>query len=628
MQEAEGLFAQATQAWLAGNQDRAARFCEEVVSAAPGFLPARILLAKHAALSGNLNRSRELLSPPVGEDLSDPAGLLMLAQSLSEIGEKARAVAFLERAVGLAPHLIGAHLLLGRLFLESGQPMKALASFDAAIGAEPRDPQSYHLKGQALRKVKRDFEAAEAFQKALSLSPRAPAPMMELGHLYFSKGNFERAEETYRKVHEMQPEAPWANYFLARALAELNRLDEAEALLQTLTAGRNASAEAALLLARVKQQLGAFDEAEQALVRIAQGDGQCIVEAQCMRIRGRKMGEADRLFLEELVALASEDKQSPEDRRLLHYALGKGFDDLANYEAAIRHYDEANRLSKIKLEADGRCFNGAHLTRTVDRIVSQCSRAYVFESPGGSDSEQPVFIVGMARSGTTLIEQMLSMHPEIGSAGELGDWIISSGPLLGQARPDPETLRQVASAYLDRLTRGSSLRRFTEKSPQNYLYLGYILATFPGARIIHCRRDPLDTCLSIYTTPFNRGPEFAHDQGALVDAYRQYLRVMTHWREMLPGESFLEIRYEELVSEPERIMRRILAFLGLEWSECCLQPENSIHPISTPSVWQARQPVYRGSVGRWRRYRTWLGPLAQLIPASETYQHECEDVPS
>jgi hypothetical protein len=225
----------------------------------------------------------------------------------------------------------------------------------------------------------------------------------------------------------------------------------------------------------------------------------------------------------------------------------------------------------------------------------------------------PIFIVGMMRSGTTLVEQILSSHPDVGAGGEISFWgDVNLGP--SSRLPDEEGLKRVQAKYLDllqQLTPGKP--HVTDKMPSNYLALGMIHLAFPNAKIIHCKRDPVDTVLSIYMTPNSVPVGFGYVRENLVFAYKEYRRLMKFYRSVLPGETMLEVQYEDLVAEPEVQTRRMVEFLGLEWSDACLHHEANTRAVTTPTLWQARQPVYKSSVKKWKNYDAWLGAFRELI---------------
>jgi hypothetical protein len=226
----------------------------------------------------------------------------------------------------------------------------------------------------------------------------------------------------------------------------------------------------------------------------------------------------------------------------------------------------------------------------------------------------------MPRSGTTLVEQILSSHPEIAAGGELAFWgeQASHFGMDARGRINLAWLNAAARDYRALLNGVSpTARRVTDKRPQNFYFIGLIHSAFPRARIIHCRRHPVDTCLSIYFQNFAGKMDFAYDRGDLLSVYRQYLRLMAHWRNVLPINCFLEIQYEELVADREAIGQKMIKFCGLDWNDACLHSEHNRRPVRTASMWQARQPVYRTSVARWRHYEPWLGALRELLPDAE-----------
>jgi len=255
--------------------------------------------------------------------------------------------------------------------------------------------------------------------------------------------------------------------------------------------------------------------------------------------------------------------------------------------------------------------------RLVDQMISVLDQEQFKEgAPSPSDSEVPVVVVGMMRSGTTLVEQILSSHADVLPAGEQRFWALNwqrafageNGGFL------PRRAAQVGREYLGKLvTMYPDAPRITDKMPGNYLVAGLIHFALPNARIIHMRRHPVDTCISIYGT-FNRAHvEFAHNRENIVFAYQQYQRLMDHWRSVLPPSRFLEVDYEQLVSDRLDVARELVKFLGLEWDEAVLHHEKNVHAVSTPSAWQVRQPVYTSSVERWRRFEPWLGAFAELL---------------
>jgi tetratricopeptide (TPR) repeat protein len=316
-----------------------------------------------------------------------------------------------------------------------------------------------------------------------------------------------------------------------------------------------------------------------------------------------KVTQADRSLVEQLADQLEQPGRTDFDRTLLHFALGKAHDDLAEYATAMRHYDQANALEHRKLPFDRGAFVAG-----IDRTIETFTPGYMARRSTGAASELPLCIFGMPRSGTTLIEQIVSAHAAVDAGGELTFWDDKIAEGEGANRPD-----LLAAEYVQLLRRvGSESGLVTDKNPFNFLRLGLIHMALPRARFIHCRRDPVDTCLSIFFTRFATPQPFAYDRGDLVFYYRQYQRLMAHWRAVLPADRLLEVDYEALIANKESETWRLIGFCGLDWDDACLAPESNQRVVRTASVWQARQPVYRGSVERWRGYEPWLGELREL----------------
>ena len=306
----------------------------------------------------------------------------------------------------------------------------------------------------------------------------------------------------------------------------------------------------------------------------------------------------------------------PKARISLHFGLGKAFNDLAEYGEAMRHYDAANGLRARTMRLDLPA-----LVRLYDDIIrafpgETLERAGRPEPAPAGACELPVLIVGMPRSGTTLVERIVSAHPAVAAGGELPFWStrirnmqIGLGPIS-----DAAALSKAAEDYGAVLRRiDAHALRVTDKAGANFEGLGLIRLAFPDAQIIHCRRHPIDTALSIYFSNFG-GHAFANDRGDIVFFYRQYEKLMDFWRSVLRPDRFTEVEYERLVADREMQTRRLIDFLGLSWDEACMTPERNARAVQTASVWQARQPVHETSVERWRRYKSWLGELKELMP--------------
>ena len=312
-----------------------------------------------------------------------------------------------------------------------------------------------------------------------------------------------------------------------------------------------------------------------------------------------------------------EDPRRGRRLRVDHLAIGKAAEDLGDYALAMHHFDTADAVRR-----GAASFDSAAFSIEIDRLIAGCTPELMTRAPElGSCDATPVLILGLPRSGTTLVEQIVSMHPEVGAGGELNFWN-ERGAAWHRSVPAgnktpfvaKEFLAKAAADYLGVLRAiAPTAARVTDKMPFNFLWAGLIHVAFPGAIIIHCRRAAVDTALSIHQTHFHPSMPFPTGGAELVAYFRSYQRLINYWRSVLPADRFIEVDYEDLTRAPEKVIRRIIAACGLAWHDACLRPECNPRAVKTPSKWQTRQPIYRTSVARWRRYEPWLGPLRALV---------------
>jgi tetratricopeptide (TPR) repeat protein len=461
--------------------------------------------------------------------------------------------------------------------------------------------------GKALEAEGARAEAAAAYRRAAALAPHIAEAHARLAVLLHTNGQRKAAIPSYRRAAAMQPDSTLGRVSLACALLEEEQVTAAEECLRRAAALDPNSSTAQWLLGEVLKEQGRFDEATECYQRCLAIDPHC-APAYFGLASSKRFTDADRPLIEQMTLMLSAGGVSDPDLGGIHFALGKAFDDLGRYESAIWHYDEANRLSRT-----GRSFDRERLAQSADRLIGAYTRDFFERNADlGSQSDMPILILGMMRSGTTLVEQIISSHPAVGAGGELGFWT-SRDVTLADAAPDRATASRLATEYESIMRSAAHTERHvTDKTPRNFEAIGLIHLLFPNARIIHCRRHPVDTCLSIYFRP-EVSKHFANDRGNIACFYEQYLRLMAHWRRILSPRVFFEVDYNALIGDRERTTRQIIEFCGLEWSEACLEPEENKRVVRTASAWQVRQPVYRSSLARWRHYASWLGEFARLL---------------
>ena len=492
-----------------------------------------------------------------------------------------------------------------------GRLAQAAATLHGAVELYPRSAECLHALGIALEEGGDRGGAIACYERATAILPRLADAQERLGTLLNLAG---RREEAVARLHRAAAAAPGTaqgRVCLARAHLLEDNLAGAEAALRQAVALSPASAQASRMLGSVLSILGRFDEASRHFQRAIQSDPGDVT-AYLGLARTRTITAADDPLIAGMERCVASPGLPAPQRMTLFFALGKAFEDLGDWPAAWSHFQAANRL---RAQA-GRLDHAACAAR-VDRIIATfgpeafeaASRADPRDTPPGP---RPILIVGMPRSGTTLVEQIVSSHPDVAGGGELRHWTGLGGAWDrgGQGLPGRDALAGMARSY-EALLDGLAVGRchVTDKNPFNFLWLGLVRLALPHAVIVHCRRDPIDTCLSIYKTQFATPLDFAGDLQDLGAFYRQYERLMAHWRSVFGQPGFLEVDYENLVRDGAPAIRAFVERCGLPWSERCLRPELNLRPVRTASLWQARQPIYAAALGRWHHYRPWLGPL-------------------
>jgi tetratricopeptide (TPR) repeat protein len=366
-----------------------------------------------------------------------------------------------------------------------------------------------------------------------------------------------------------------------------------------------------VLLSELKADRGKFEEALVLLERAIAIEPR-LPQAWAGLARWRTMSSDDKDWLTNAQQIADSGLPARTEV-LLRYAIGKYLADVKAFDQAFASYQRANELERSYKNKHNRDL----LSQAIDLLIRTYDRAWLTQPrPEASTSRRPVFIIGMPRSGTTLVEQILASHPSVFGAGELPFWETAmEAHELAVLHPGTgtRTLRRLAHEYLSLLeTLSPAAQRVIDKMPGNFMFLGWIRTALPQARIIHMRRDPIDTCLSIYFQHFQESPAYTNDLEDLAHYYTEYSRLMAHWRAILPAGAMLEVPYEELVSDPQTWSRKLLTFVGLPWDSRCLEFHRTERTIITASKWQVRQKLTRTPVGRWHNYADLVGPLRKL----------------
>ena len=539
------------------------------------------------------------------------APLLASATKLLRVGRPAEAIAPLRDAALLEPFNPTIQHDLGLACLEVGRIPDAIAALQLAVASNPRYGDAYFRLGIALEKQGDIGGAIVAYDRATQLLPslteawfRAGALVYELGHRNEAIGCFRRAAATGGKTS-------FGRLGKARAFLAEDRNQEAEQVLRQTLALDPRNAMAHDLLGNLLSEFGRFDEARECF-EYAIAIAPLLAGSYYDLLRCRPVTSDDDGLLQRMEAALATPGLEAAQRHRLHLAIGKAADDLGDYALAMRHFDAADTVRRGSAS-----FDSAAFSIEIDRLIARCTPELIARAAElGSCDATPVLILGMPRSGTTLVEQIVSMHPGVAAGDELHFWNERGAAWHRSGAAGNETgfLARAAADYLSVLRAiGPTAARVTDKMPFNFLWAGLIHLTFPRAIIIHCRRAAVDTALSIHQTHFHPSLAFPTGGAELVAYFRSYQRLVDHWRSVLPADRFIEVDYEDLTREPEPVIRRIIAACGLAWHSACLRPESNPRAVRTPSKWQTRQPIYRTSVARWKRYEPWLGPLRALV---------------
>jgi tetratricopeptide (TPR) repeat protein len=540
------------------------------------------------------------------------AQALARVASLRQQGRFREAVEAMRLAASLEPNSATIFHDLGLICLEAGMPTEAVGSLRRAAQLKPTFAHAFWRLGMALELCGEINSAADALRKATELQPRLPEAQFRLGSILEQLGHRHEAGERFRRVLTGGPPARLRRLAEARALLIEDRDEEAERKLRRAAEIEPSDVETLTLLGFVLTYAGAFEEAassfERALAQPERGQLHLYYDL----VRCRKITPRDDALLQRLRSAAAESRRADDTSVKLQLALGKALDDLGQYGEAMQAFDAA-----ADIRARASPFDVAAFEQRVDKIIETFSGEFLAGKRSvGNPDPTPALIFGMPRSGTTLCEQIVSSHPSAHGAGELHFWNRRGAMMEAVAmNVGDEFFIQAAEDCLRHLReRSGEAARITDKNPFNFQWAGLVHIVFPRAALIHCRRSPIDTALSIHQTFFSDRVRLPTGGSELVRYYRAYERLMDHWRQVLPSDRFLEVDYEDLTATPEETARRMIAHVGLEWDDRCLQPEKNTRRVKTASRWQVRQPIYRSSVERWRRYEPYLGALADLAP--------------
>ena len=619
----ERLFAEAVRSLQIGRAGEAEAACRQILSERPNHVESLLLLGAIVDQAGRPAEARELIRKAAALRPDFAPAQFALGNVSRRLGRHGAAAKAYRKATQLAPGLAAAHYNLGNTLLDLGQKEAAVAAYRDAIAAAPGYVEAHINLAATLQDLGRLEEALETYRQAIALAPDNAGAYFNLGKVLRALGRRDEAVDAYERALGLRPDYAEAHLNLGNVLFELNRDEGAAAAYGQAARLRPADAGARLNLAEAQQALGQTADTlatvgEALALDPASARGWFILS----NLKTFKAGDPDLARMEALLTSARRSGEPSQASSIdLEFALGKAWMDADDADRAFAHLAAGNRLKRNELVYDVRT-DEAWLARIADAASPELFDRF---AGAGEDSALPIFILGMPRSGTSLVEQILASHPLIHGAGELTDLeavicgdageedITRAYPALLSQLSEPR-LKALGRAYVDRVRPlAGGKPRLADKMPGNFAFTGLIALMLPNARIVHCRRDPLDTCLSCYSRKFTSGQAFSYDLRDLGRYYRAYDALMAHWRGLLSADRFLEVSYEQVVGDLEGEARRLIAFCGLEWDDACLRFYETRRPVRTASVNQVRQPIYSASVARWRRFERHLGPLIAAL---------------
>lgn len=532
--------------------------------------------------------------------------LLDKGHAYYQIGDLSSAAAEYKAILALKPNHFDALRMLGLIAYQRQEYANAI-EFLKKASAIRKKPETLFFLGCSLQSRGLLKEAMASYHRVLKLKPNHVDAHNNLGIIFHTLGADNKATTHFKRALTFNPQHATVHNNFGLTLLAQRRMDEAVASFDRAISVKPDYVDAHLNRGVALQARGRLDEAlasyRRALTLKPDLALPYLYYLQCKRI-----APDDAVLLERLEHLAVRADPDPENKANACFALGKGYDGLGQHARAFSCFSKANQLERAKYNFDRERF-----ADEITALIETFSREFFAqrEAYGDTSDETPILIIGMPRSGTTLIEQILSSHSAVAGAGELAFW----QKQREQTSPRDITREDALAIAVQYRTHLRALfpeaARVIDKMPQNFFNLGLVRLCLPSARIVHCKRNPLDTCLSLYFEKFVQPHPYAYDLEDIAFYYEQYERLMRHWGSVLSGQ-LLEVQYEELVTDLAATTRRMLEFCGLEWEEQCLHFEHNRRPVLTASNWQVRQPLYSSSVGRWRNYRQFLGPLARL----------------
>lgn len=584
---------------------------EQHLKVDPTFLPGRFKLAAAYNFSDRFEEAVEHLRMILVLEPNRKSVLFALAKTEKSLGNIDQAIEALEKLMKQDANHYEVLAELGTCVLAKHDTVYAIELFSRACEIAPKIARLHFLRGTALSHNDILVEAIRSLETAIALDFTDEDIYVQLAKQCIMAGDIGRAKEVSLAGLAQHPSSVPLLILLSTCETRRGNVVEAEAAFKNAV---KLSPRAVNTYAEWLQEEDRFEESTQlleGLIRQYPLEGQAyhqLANSKHYHVDGKPL-------LTSALQNIQDPTQNRESRMYLSYAIGLMSEKSANYADSMKHFDQANEYAYERYIAR-RPFSRPAERNYFERTCNTFTReSLAGKTESQSSSSKPILIVGMIRSGTTLLDQIVSSHPDVSTAGELVFWT-KEAEVLGPDCKLPlseSVLRDSEERYLDRLKLAASDAKWiTDKMPLNFRWLGLIHSIFPHAKIIHINRNPIDTCLSIYTNHFGASTRWVYNQSNIVYFYRLYLEYMEHWKKVLPLGTIIDVRYEDLIEDPEPQLRRILDACEIPWDDRCLRHDENASSIRTPSRWQARQPIYKTSAERWKLFEPYLGELLEL----------------
>ena len=610
----------------------------------PDSLHANVNIGNALRDLGRLNESEEYCLKALEIEPENPDAMINFGNVKRDQGEYQEAANLFKKATDLRPDFVQAHINYCIALMDLLRHDEALIAARYALAFDPNNADAYGHSANILREQGKADLAEPMARKALMLAPESTQAKLDLAEVLFQKENFaeaitlfedakesltdsaplhlkigtaleranrtEEAIESMQKAIELSPENPQTYVVLGSTYLGINKTDEALEVLNKAIEIKSDYPEALSVKSEILQSMGDMEEAKKYAMKALEIDDD-VPSIYLTYSKLTKFESKDDKHLQKMESLVGQtDKYGQQQLAPLHYALFSAYENIKDYDSSFENLEKGANYKRESV-----IYNPKDQAKVYQSIIDKSTPEYLdsFNLDNACQSDVPVFIIGMPRSGTTLTEQIIASHPDVFGAGELyalGQVADSVGIL------EPGNEKEFGEQYLKMIQElhpdAKKAKRVTDKMPGNYARLNNIYASLPNAKIIHCRRNPIDTCLSCYKQLFSRGHYWSYRQDELANHYKIYSELMNHWREVMP-DRFLEINYEDTINDFENQARKLIDYVGLEWNDACLTPHKSKRSVLTASKGQVRKPIYKTSIEAWRRYEKQLEPLATAL---------------